>query len=172
MRILEMALISRANVSQMTFEEIAQHLAGLEKVNETFVKERGDVMDELLQNQLELKATEKILEKQHSRLDRLKFFIDNEIEQREQLETASKQNPKQIILREKLQNSRELLGRYKSEEEIIMKENFETLESVRTLNKLILAELDEIKDLDSKIANKKKNITLLKQGQNRLKMAM
>eukprot|EP00112_Aurelia_sp_Birch-Aquarium-sp1_P011124 Seg2346.7 transcript_id=Seg2346.7/GoldUCD/mRNA.D3Y31 product="hypothetical protein" protein_id=Seg2346.7/GoldUCD/D3Y31 len=167
-----MALISRANVSQMTLEEISQHLANLEKVNESFLKERGMVTDEIMQNNLDLKATEKILEKQHSRLDRLKFFIDNEIEQREQLETASKQNPKQTILREKLQNSRELLGKYKSEEEIIMKENFETLESVRTLNKLILAQLDKLKELDSKIGNKRKNITLLKQGQNKLKMAM
>ena len=167
-----MALISRANVSQMTFEEIAQHLASLEKIYEAFFKERGDVIDQIMQSKLELKATEKILEKQHSRLDRLKFFIDNEIEQREQLETASKQNPKQTILREKLQNSRDLLAKYKSEEEIIMKENFGTLESVRTLNKLILTKLDELNELDSKIANKKKNITLLKQGQTRLKMAM
>lgn len=167
-----MALTSRANVSQMTLEEISQHLANLEKVNETFLKERGLVTDEIMQNKLDLKATEKILEKQHSRLDRLKFFIDNEIEQREQLETASKQNPNQTILREKLQNSRELLGKYKSEEEIIMKENFETLESVRTLNKLILAQLDKLKELDSKIGSKRKNITLLKQGQNKLKMAM
>lgn len=167
-----MALISRANVSQMTLEEISQHLANLEKVNETVLKERGLVTDEIMQNKLDLKATEKILEKQHSRLDRLKFFIDNEIEQREQLETASKQNPNQTILREKLQNSRELLGKYKSEEEIIMKENFETLESVRTLNKLILAQLDKLKELDSKIGSKRKNITLLKQGQNKLKMAM
>eukprot|EP00794_Sanderia_malayensis_P007233 gene7233-8041_t len=161
---------SAETMQNMTRESILENLNhGNEEYNEC-LRERESLVDEINMCRMDLKGKERLLEKQDRKLDRLKFFIDKETEQQEQLMETLKQHSRPANVKTKLQNTAELLGKYKTEEQEIIKDNLETLQEIRDSNNAILKKLDEINKVDSLIASKKKRNTLLKQRLNKLQL--
>ncbi len=163
-----MAVLLRETVSSMDHENIQERLDTENKLYTEFSAFRESLLEDISSCRAELKVKEKILEKQDRRLDRLKFFIEKETEEREQLHETLKQNTRPGNVKKRLQNIAEQLGKYKEEEQIVIQENLETLQEIRDTNCLILKKLDDVNDLDSRLGSKQKNIKLLRQGLSKI----
>ncbi len=165
-----MASNSREGIEQMTRETVLEKLNSGNKVYNDLLQEKESLLEEINECRMDLKAKEKVLEKQDKRLDRLKFFIEKETEQQEQLMETLKQNSRPTNVKTKLQNIAEQLRKYKAEEQEIIKDNLETLQEIRDTNSKLLKKLDEINTFDSRIASRKKSIALLRQGLSKIQL--
>ena len=168
----EMATLTRECIDLMSPTDISGNLTENLYIYEEFLKERETVQREIKQHKNDLRVIERTVEKQKQKLERLKFFIDNETEQKEQLELTLTQNSRPANVKEKIQSTKDQLNKYREEEGKIFSTHLDTLQSIREINALILDQTEKLIDLDTKISCKKKNVLLLKQGQNRLKWSL
>ena len=166
-----MSSIERADVNMMSIDEISNKLESSTNLHEEMLKEERIILQEVNEVKDGLKIKERLIEKQNSRLNRLKCFIEKEQEQKEQLEATMSQNVRPPNLKEKICNINTQIKRYKQEEEKLIRDHFSTLETVRNLNASIIRKTEYIKQYDLKLSSLKKDITVLKHGLNKLKLA-
>ena len=166
-----MSIVSKESIEQMSSQNIVANLADFNQSYEELRHKRETLNREVTESKYELTRTGRVLAKQNKRLERLKFFIENEIEEKQQLEATLKQCTRPANVEKKLDNTAEQLKKYKTEEQTVIEEHLATLQEIRALNNYILLKLEKVNKLDSQIACKKKTITSLKQGLSRLKVA-
>lgn len=164
-----MMSINREELSVISTDEITAKLRKFTCMLDELSNQRSIVLHEISQQKDKLKTTEKSAEKQNSRLERLKLFIDNEQEQKEQLESTLAQNARPTNVREKLYNIHERMACYKREEEKLLSVHCIALETARNLNASIIKRTDEIIEIDLKCASVREAIALMKHRLKKLK---
>ena len=157
-------------ILEMSVEEATANLRSIIGLHEEQLKEREAILQEISRFKSDLQEAEKLGEKQNWRLEKLKFLIDNERIQKEQLEVTMSQHARPPNIREKIFNIIDRMANYKQEEESLIDVYCTTLETVRKLNASIICKSDSLQEIDMKIASLRKEVAYLKQGLKKLKL--
>ena len=162
--------IKGKDIKLLSFDELSNELECSTHLQEQLLSKQSTIVHQVNKSQAELMEKEKVIDKHKSRLERLKSFIEKEQGGKEQLEATLSQNSTPPNIKEKLSNIKGQLKRSKLEEEKLFGIHFSTLETVRELNASIVSDTDDITELDRVVSDVKKDIAILKNGLNKLKL--
>ena len=158
------------DIALLPFSKISNKIEYSTYIQQELQEKQNNILHQVSCFKIELKDKEKILEKQQSRFERLKIYIKQEQDGKEQLEATLSQISAPPNIKEKLCNIKGQIRRYKQEEEKLFDTHFLILKTVRDLNASIVHNVEGIIEVDNRISLLKKDVAVQKHGLSKLKL--